>query len=203
MKEICAFDELEISLRPILVQTKTVLLNSKVFLKDSASCICLLMFSFYLNVHLNKSSKSSMNTFSSEEIYLTNSVMSLSENLTTLFKSINQFINIVGPLYLHKKGSYESTITSQSLSKSKPLSQKQLVRFLSIFHIKFWFLANEKGKQPEKKLLLQKIHEISLKLGFFGVSEKLLPLMCYFQVYVMYHSYFYDSAKTTCLVFKL
>ena len=43
------------------------------------------------------------------------------------------------------------------------------------FHIKLWFYTNEKGTQPDQKLILQKIPEISLKLGFFGVGKKFVP----------------------------
>ena len=51
--------------------------------------------------------------------------------------------------------------------------------------------------QPGKNLTFGKKAEISLKVGFFGVGKKFVPLMCYFWVYI-HHICFYDSAKTAC-----
>ena len=66
------------------------------------------------------------------------------------------------------------------------------------FQIKFKFLNDEKVIQPGKNLIFGKKPEISLKVGFFEVGKKFIPLMCYFWVYMMHHSCLYDSAKTAC-----
>ena len=50
--------------------------------------------------------------------------------------------------------------------------------------------------QAGKNLIFGKKPETSLKVGLFGVGKKFVPLMCYFWVCMMHHSYLYDSAKT-------
>ena len=52
--------------------------------------------------------------------------------------------------------------------------------------------------QSRKNLILRKNPEISLKVGFFEVGKKFIPLSCYFWVYIMHISCLYDSAKTAC-----
>ena len=65
------------------------------------------------------------------------------------------------------------------------------------FQTKFWFLEDQKVMQPGKNLILGKKSKMSLKVGCFGVSKNVIPLMCYFWVYVMHHSCLYDSTNTT------
>ena len=59
------------------------------------------------------------------------------------------------------------------------------------YRIKFWFLK-------DKKVILGKKPEISLKVGFFEVGKTFIPLICSFPVYMIHHSCLYDSAKTEC-----
>ena len=107
--------------------------------------------------------------------------------------SINYVIHIFGPMSLSIKGSYESTTASQSGSQSK-IPDKIFIKL----PMKFWCLKDKKVSQPEKNIILEKDPEISSKVVFFGVCRKFIPLMCYFQVYVMHHSCLYDSAKSAC-----
>ena len=62
-------------------------------------------------------------------------------------------------------------------------------------NFKFWFLKDKKVTQPGKNLILAKKSKISLKVGCFEVSQKLIRLMCYFWVYMIHHSCLYISAK--------
>ena len=45
------------------------------------------------------------------------------------------------------------------------------------FHTNFWFLKDKKVIQPGKILIFGKKPEISLKVRFFGVGKKFIPLM--------------------------
>ena len=66
------------------------------------------------------------------------------------------------------------------------------------FLINFWFLEDKKMIQSRKDLVLgQKTRNI-FKSRLFGVGKKIVPLMCYFWVYMMHHSYLYDSGKAVC-----
>ena len=64
--------------------------------------------------------------------------------------------------------------------------------------MKFWCLKDKKVPRPGKDIILGKDPEISPKVVFFGVGKKFIPLICYFWVYMMHHSWLYDSAKTAC-----
>ena len=92
--------------------------------------------------------------------------------------SINSVIDIVGPLSLGKKGSYESTTVSQSVSqliKTTFFSKTADMIFMK-FHIKFWFLQDKKVIQPGKNLILGKKPEISLKAGLFWSCQKIYSI---------------------------
>ena len=52
--------------------------------------------------------------------------------------------------------------------------------------------------KPVKNLIFAEKPEISLKVGLFEVGKQLVPLMCYFWVYIMHHSCLYDSEKNKC-----
>ena len=85
---------------------------------------------------------------------------------------------------------------SQSVNQNHFFS-KTADRIFIKFHTNFWDVKYKKVIQPGKNLTFGKKAEISLKVGFFGVGKKFVPLMCYFWVYI-HHICFYDSAKTAC-----
>ena len=66
------------------------------------------------------------------------------------------------------------------------------------FLINFWFLEDKKMIQSRKDLVLEQKTKNIFKSRLFGVGKKIVPLMCYFWVYMMHHSCLYDSAKTVC-----
>ena len=95
-----------------------------------------------------------------------------------------------------KHSTSENTTVNQSVSQNQFFS-KAADRIFMKFHLKFWFLQNEKVTQPGKNLVMGKKPEITLKVGFFGVSKKFIPLTCYFWVYMMHRGCLYDSSKAT------
>ena len=112
-----------------------------------------------------------------------------------------QVIDIVGPLFLGTKGSYESTTVSQSVSQSGSQNHffsKTADRIFMKFHINFQFLKDKNVIQSRKNLILGGKARNIFKSRLFGVSEKIVPLMCYFWVYMMHRSCLYDSAKAAC-----
>ena len=85
---------------------------------------------------------------------------------------------------LDKKGSYESTTVSQSVSQSKPLVLKDRIlkkiiknRIFMKCHTNFSFLKAKKVIKPGKLVILEGKPEISLKVQLFGVGKKFVPLM--------------------------
>ena len=66
------------------------------------------------------------------------------------------------------------------------------------FHANVLFLKDKKVIQPVKNLFRGKKAEIFLKVRLFGVGKKFVQSMCYFWIYMMHHSCFYDSVKTAC-----
>ena len=88
-------------------------------------------------------------------------------------------------------------LVTQSGSQNHFFS-KTADRIFIKFLINFWFLEDKKMIQSRKDLVLgQKTRNI-FKSRLFGVGKKIVPLMCYFWVYMMHHSCLYDSAKTVC-----
>ena len=74
-----------------------------------------------------------------------------------------------------------------SLSVSQPKTSDTI--FIKL-PLKFSCLKDKKVPQPGKNIILGKDPEISSKVAFFGVGKKFIPLMCYFWVYMMHHSFF-------------
>ena len=91
-----------------------------------------------------------------------------------------------------------SQSVNQSVSQNHFFS-KTAHRMFMKFHINFSFLKdkNVKKKYSQEKIFWEKARNI-FKNRLFGVGEKIVPLMCYFWVYMMHRSCCYDSSKTAC-----
>ena len=87
---------------------------------------------------------------------------------------------------------------SQSLNLNHFFS-KIAYRIFMKFQTSFWFFKDKKVIQPGKNLISGKRPEVSLKVRLFGVGKKFVQFVPFhFPVYMMHHSYLYDSAETTC-----
>ena len=80
---------------------------------------------------------------------------------------------------------------NQSVNQNH-LFSKTADRIFIKFLVNFCFLKDKKVIQAGQNLIFGKKPEISLKVELFGVGKKFVPLMYYFQVYMMHHSCLYD-----------
>ena len=89
-----------------------------------------------------------------------------------------------------------------SLSASQSVNQNHFSKtadsvFMK-FHTNFWFFKDKKVIQPGKKLFWGERTWHILKSRAKRVGKKIVPLMCYFMIYMMDHSCLYDSARAAC-----